>query len=43
MKSRFPDWVTFTPETAARELSRLLDVAEKGVAEVEASDPQTFE
>ena len=43
MKSRFPDWGAFTPETAAQELPRLLEVAEKGVAEVEASDPQTFE
>ena len=32
-----------TPEFAAKELPRLLVAAEKGVAEVEASEPMTFE
>ena len=36
MKADFPDWAGFTPEFAAEELPRLLDGAEKAVAEVEA-------
>ena len=32
----FPDWAGFTPEFAAAELPRLLEEAEKAVAEVEA-------
>ena len=36
--TEFPDWSTFTPETAAAELPRLLDKAEQAVAEVECGD-----
>ena len=36
MKIDFPDWAGFTPEFATAELPRLLDGAEKAVAEVEA-------
>ena len=42
-KSMFPDWSSFTPEKAAADLPRLLEEAEKGVAKIEASSPQTFE
>ena len=42
-KQRFPDWSKFTPEAVAADMPRLLAEAEKGVAEIEASMPQTFE
>ena len=42
-KQVFPDWSKLTPESAAAELPKLLAKAEKGVAQVEASDPLTFE
>ena len=42
-KSMFPDWSSLTPEKAAADLPRLLEEAEKGVAKIEASSPQTFE
>ena len=42
-KQEFPDWSKLTPESAAAELPKLLADAEKGVAQVEASDPLTFE
>ncbi len=40
---RFPDWNTFTPESAAADLPRLLERAERDVQAVEASEPETFE
>ena len=43
MSGLFPDWVAFTPEVAARELPRLVESAERGVADIEASDPLGFE
>lgn len=43
MSVHFPDWGTFTPEVAARELPRLLESAEMGVADIEASEPEGFE
>ena len=43
MKSDFPDWAAFTPESAAAELPRLLDGAEKSVSAIEAAEPRTFE
>ena len=39
----FPDWGSLAPDGAAEDLTRLLGEAEKGVAAVEASEPQTFE
>jgi oligopeptidase A len=42
-KQVFPDWSKLTPEGAAADLPRLLANAEKGVAAIEASEPQTFE
>ena len=39
----FPDWECFTPEFAAAELPRLLEVAEKAVAAIEAAEPKTYE
>ena len=36
MKVLFPDWAGFTPEFAAAELPRLLEEAEKAVAEIES-------
>ena len=39
----FPDWAAFTPEKAAADLPRIIAEAEKGVARIEASTPQTFE
>jgi oligopeptidase A len=39
----FPDWSKLTPESAAAELPDLLAEAERGVAQVEAGDPLTFE
>ena len=42
-KQKFPDWSKFTPESAAADLPRLLAEAEKGVAEIESLEPQTFE
>ena len=43
MMMKFSDWKQLTPKFAAKELPRLLDAAEKAVAAVEASEPQTFE
>ena len=43
MSAAFPDWAGLTPEKAAAELPLLLDEAEKGVAAVEAAEPQSFE
>ena len=43
MKCEFPDWGAFTPEVAARELPRLLESAERVVADIEASEPECFE
>ena len=43
MTGDFPDWAGFTPEFAAAELLRLLDVAEKAVAAIEAARPVTYE
>ena len=34
----FPDWAAFTPESAAAELPRLLEEAEKAVAAIECGD-----
>ena len=39
----FPKWADFTPEFAVSELTRLLAVAERGVAALEAAHPVTFE
>ena len=39
----FFDWGAFTPERAAEELPRLMAEAERGVAAVEASDPDGYE
>ena len=36
MKNDFPDWAGFTPERAAVDLPRLLEEAEKKVAEIES-------
>ncbi len=41
--SSFPNWSSFTPAAVEAELPRLLEQAEKGVAALEASEPQTFE
>jgi len=41
--TKFPDWAALTPEGAAADLPRLLEAAERGVAEVEASEAQSFE
>ena len=43
MRADFPDWSAFTPAFAAAELARLLPLAEKDVAAVEASDPVRYE
>ena len=43
MKCDFPDWAAFTPESAAAELPRLLDEAEKSVSAIEAAEPRTYE
>jgi len=40
---KFPNWKQLTPKSAAKELPRLLDAAERGVAAIEASEPKTFE
>ncbi len=42
-KQNFPDWSKLTPESAAADLPRLLEEAKKGVEEVEASEPLSFE
>ncbi len=42
-KQTFPDWSKLTPEGAAADLPRLLAEAKKGVEEVEASEPLSFE
>jgi len=43
MKYEFPDWGRMTPEYAAAELPKLLEMAEKGVDAIEAEGPKTFE
>ena len=43
MKVEFPDWPAFTPEAAEKNLPRLLDEAERGVAAIEASMPSNYE
>ena len=42
-KQKFPDWTSFTPESAAADLPRLLAEAEKGVAEIEALEREIAE
>ena len=43
MKTLFPDWAAFTPESVAAELPQLLAEAERAVAAIEASGPATYE
>ena len=43
MKSDFFDWSAFTPESAAAELPRVLDEAERAIAGIEASEPDGYE
>ena len=42
-KGDFFDWGSFTAEVAAEQLPRLLADAERGVAELEASEPDGYE
>ena len=42
-KGDFPDWGSFTADVAAERLPRLLADAERGIAEIEASEPDGFE
>ena len=43
MKSDFFDWGTFTPESAAAEMPRILADAEKAIADIESSEPGGYE